>query len=296
MPSKKPCPLCGKQIDFRRTRCQQCRNNWLKANPKMHEGVCPTCKKPFASKHTKKYCSLPCYHASPDFIECVRLSLEKRGSEWGKRIKFVCQHCKKEFAVTPSQAMGSGNRSNKFCSLSCYRKHPNKLRRGPYAPRVELTCLQCRNTFDVLASYEESHHPKFCNWACRRKYFSERFDRFIASPESVVAMQNFDEYLLQEDLPCLFEGCDWSGIRLGMHVNIVHGVPAQDFKAMVGFNRGTPLVGSQFLETIKGKPAGDHLPKTFPDSTVETRGKYERRLEHKQHLKKIWALKREGLL
>ncbi len=74
--------------------------------------------------------------------------------------------------------------------------------------------------------------------------------RFIANPETVSLPQNFDEFLDRAELPCLIEGCGWSGKHLTIHVNAAHGIRAADFKRATGFNVGSGLVGSELARPL----------------------------------------------
>jgi len=54
---------------------------------------------------------------------------------------------------------------------------------------------------------------------------------------------SYDEFLSQDELFCLVEGCDWEGQHLMVHVNQAHGIDKDTFKDMLGFNKHTGLVG-----------------------------------------------------
>ena len=56
--------------------------------------------------------------------------------------------------------------------------------------------------------------------------------------------QAFDEFLTSDVLPCLVEGCDWKGHHLSMHMNQTHGVTAENFKKLAGFNLGSGIVSA----------------------------------------------------
>ena len=55
---------------------------------------------------------------------------------------------------------------------------------------------------------------KFCSKDCRRLHYAERFDRWVANPETLALPQCYDEFLMQEELPCLIDGCEWKGKHL----------------------------------------------------------------------------------
>lgn len=253
-------------------------------------GTCPTCGSEFHSKKRKTFCCHDCYVKSPQFKDMVN-------GFRTERVKLVCEHCKKEFHRTAGD-LNNPHSSNKFCSRRCYHEsgHPNS-RKGPVVERVCLKCLQCGVEFQERRSEVARRGRKFCSVPCKRRYFSERFDRWVANPEEVPLPQNYDEFLTQEELPCLFADCEWVGRNLGIHVNHAHGISAADFKEMAGFNRGTALVSPSAHERMseaqrKAGNEGEGCPLYgFPQPDVEL-GKYERRREQREHLKKVWALKR----
>jgi hypothetical protein len=146
----------------------------------------------------------------------------------------------------------------------------------------EWKCVHC--------GLDAPRQRKFCNDFCRRRYFAERFDRFIANPEDIALPQNFDEFLNRDELPCLIEGCEWIGVKLGQHINIVHGIPQEQFKEMVGFNRRTALMGVAAREersAIMKQLLEDGVitPCAFPiENADKKRGPF--RLEGKEHWRK----------
>ena len=159
----------------------------------------------------------------------------------------TCQHCGKTF--------WSKSRIKKFCDLKCYkssdfcREHLKRLAASGHpiaaanrrARREELVCLQCGPTGKMLAPAHRRRR-KFCSQKCLRLYYNARFDSFIGTIEGMPLPQNYDEFLTREELSCLIPGCDWAGKNLALHVSYAHGISAERFKEMVGFNRRTGLV------------------------------------------------------
>jgi hypothetical protein len=169
--------------------------------------------------------------------------------------------------------------------LECYAKSEELLQRlSKYNEEIakEWKCAYCGN--------DAPRKRKFCNDFCRRRYFAERFDRFIANPEDIALPQNFDEFLNRDELPCLIQGCDWVGVKLGQHINIAHGITQEKFKEMVGFNRTTALMGVSAREErsrIMSKLIEEGViePCMFPIQEADR--KYgEVRLEGREHWKK----------
>jgi hypothetical protein len=143
----------------------------------------------------------------------------------------------------------------RFCSMKCYAaspEHPARTLAGTEASRRKQlglpdherynrdhrSCLECGTDFEVIPSKSK----KFCSHACYRVYMAKRFDRWIASPQRIALPQAYDEFLAAEELPCLVEACDWVGKHLSGHMNLAHGVPAEEFKRAAGFNITTGVV------------------------------------------------------
>ena len=83
---------------------------------------------------------------------------------------------------------------------------------------------------------------------------AERFDRWIAAPQNIALPQGYDEFLSQNELPCLIEGCNWTGRHLGNHVNFAHGIPVEEFKRAAGFNKTTGLCTPAVSDTLANRP------------------------------------------
>lgn len=138
----------------------------------------------------------------------------------------------------------------KFCSLECYNKSPQfkemlkeNYRKGnvrsseAWEGKMMRNCPVCGKQYRAQRSKR-----KFCSHLCYRKFKAELFDAWLANPQELVLPQCYDEFMLQEELPCLVAGCNWRGRHLAVHLNTAHGIIADDFKRAVGFNLGTGLV------------------------------------------------------
>lgn len=215
----------------------------------------------------------------------------------------ICENCKQEFRCR--------YKGRKFCSMSCYIKSDgfqeriratckdvNRRKRiavGVESPdeRIIKQCLQCQTDMYVRPKTMES--KKFCSSGCYRKHFAERFDRWVANPQSIALPQCYDEFLTQSELPCLVDGCDWIGENLGNHVNFAHGITAAQFKELAGFNRNTGLVPPHIAAKLaQGKAEmvkrlGIKPPEHKPCFFASGKGV---RLEGKEHLVKAQALLR----
>jgi hypothetical protein len=251
---------------------------------------CSTCKIDFESRDRNQ---LACSRNGRNVFCCVdcRVAKEKelQRSRPGRHVCGPCPTCGEEFR--------SRIKGKTFCSMKCYTSHPTFLERlrrqneeksKAAFPDGRPCCPQCGE--------ETPKNRKYCNNLCRRKYFAERFDRFVANPEQIALPQNFDEFLLQSELPCLFEGCEWCGTNLSVHVNTAHGVPVEKFKELVGFNRTTGLVApslSEFRSNLMKKLIKEGVcvpdPKNLEKSDRSVRP--EMRLEGKEHWQKSMAIR-----
>lgn len=158
-----------------------------------------------------------------------------------------------------------------FCSMSCYTKSPgfierrdanakltsnpeirtkisNTLKKGQDAP-----CLECGKVFYQKRATASWNAKKFCCMPCYRSYLAKRFDRWIANPQRLALLQNYDEFLNQTELPCLIDGCDWRGDHLSTHMNQSHGVTADEFKRAAGFNLSTGVVSRPLAIALRGR-------------------------------------------
>lgn len=197
-----------------------------------------------------------------------------------------CRNCGRMFQ--------SQSKAKQYCSMNCYvtsQDFCDRMRSYNYRKKVERACPQCGVTFS-------NRHRKYCSDACRRRFFAERFDRFVANPEAIALPQCFDEFLMQDELPCLVVGCDWRGQFLGGHVNAAHGITAEKFKELCGFNDGTGLVAPALGELLsartktliaEGKISFDHLDLT-KFKKGETNKRRPLRLESKEHNLKARAI------
>lgn len=245
----------------------------------------------------KFYCSAICRAAGTGQTRAARnLAFNLK-----KRYPGVCATCGKTFeSVYPRR---------KFCSVRCCVSNPKwrahvrknaakasaaavlKITGHNLMPRVEITCLSCG--IKQMRVHSERTR-RFCNPRCYRQYMSKRFDRWIAAPQTIALPQGYDEFLTQNELPCLIEGCDWVGQRLGNHVNFTHGISATEFKRAAGFNLHSGLCTPATSEMLASLPHTQDNP--FGDA-VGNRGwllvppiRNYASLEGREHMQKARAL------
>lgn len=212
----------------------------------------------------------------------------------------TCKICGKDFVSKRADKI--------YCSIECYHADPQTQKRlkemAPFAlaaalkvdvsdlpETIETECTECKKPMQIKPSRLNPSGHVFCSTQCYRHFLSKRFDRWIASPESINHPQNFDEFMTQEELPCLIEGCNWTGKFLGAHVNMAHGISANDFKKLAGFNVTTGLVSPDLAEELRerSKDYGNFLLPNYVD-TSKKRGSYVS-AESKEHRKKILILR-----
>lgn len=186
-----------------------------------------------------------------------------------------------------------------YCTMHCYvtsSEFQERIRRQAktalvaklgYEPvREQRACRQCDSRFEVTTRSQK----RYCSKSCHRQWHAARFDRAIANPEQIALPQAFDEFLTQAELPCLFEGCTWSGQGLSQHANNAHGIKAADFKRLVGFSPTTGVIGPSLRAALEARQH-IHEPKPwFPIQNGGGRGNQTpRSLEGKEKLAKSRA-------
>ncbi len=254
----------------------------------MHKYICGWCDKEFESDSRSQLVAVRRHNA----VYCSKECKNKRNNAQPGPHAGVCVNC------------GSGFRSRtkgkRYCSMKCYIESPETIERlrlrNEEAASKRPNCPQCGG--------KTKTKRKFCSTLCQRRFFDERFDRFIASPETLALPQNYDEFFCKDELPCIIEGCDWVGHRLGYHCNIVHGIDVVKLRELAGFNRRTGTVsapeqqrlsdqgktlfedgktGHAFLEMQEEIKNGEReRPQSNPSDTLESR----------EHRRKAAALRR----
>ena len=197
-----------------------------------------------------------------------------------------------------------------FCSMACYTRSPefkaraaaNNERKTAMAcarrglqpnERTACVCIRCRMPFTVPCL---KARRQFCGKDCRRRYYAERFDRWVADPQSIALPQCYDEFFTREVLTCPIAGCTWEGVRLGIHANIVHGLTAERLRELMGCNRGTGLCTS--AESAERSKVAKRIGlaafgKHWPNGHKKPRG--DLRLEAKEHALKARVLAAEEI-
>ena len=255
----------GKKVTCSKA-CQLALQSKMLSKPIPEGGPCLQCGKKFFSRRLeKKYCSLSCYTASPQFI--------------AQREGWVDQIRKKE----PK-------------ALAAIAKSAEKNKRGHDVPCLECGELIWRKPSDV-------GKRKFCGSVCYRAYMAKRFDRWVANPEALALPQCYDEFLDSEVLHCVIEGCSWVGQQLTMHVNSAHGLPKHDFKRAAGFNVNTGVIARPLAEVFQAR--GDEFQSSDQQNSEallaakkardENPVKHYKSLEGLEHLNKSLAMRRLDL-
>lgn len=213
--------------------------------------VCRHCGMSFAGtrqqrKHRGRgsYCSEACRLAGFRKLQCT--PIPNRGP---------CPVCKEVFFSRSAKV---------YCSMACYTRSPQfrEMVRNNGAhnqsPEVRAKIVASMRTGSTVACVEcgKEFYKKrklmrrFCSRTCYRAYFARRFDRWIANPEEMQLPQCYDEFLDNEELPCLVAGCGWRGRHLSLHVNQTHGCTADEFKRAAGFNLNTGVIARPLAEML----------------------------------------------
>lgn len=164
------------------------------------------------------YCSDPCRHTA--IAKKNSTPIPSRGP---------CKTCGKPFSSRTAKI---------YCSLACYVKsdqfkamqtenmenNKSPERRAKMAASLRtgemVKCLECgEETYS-----KRGRKRRFCSTSCYRAYMAKRFDRWAANPANIALPQGYDEFLDQEELPCVVEGCNWQGKHLSLHINRAHGI------------------------------------------------------------------------
>lgn len=238
-------------------------------------------------KYEKKtvYCSDACRHAS------LRNKYSKPIPNRGP-----CPTCGNNFF---------SRQDKKFCSLDCYiksdqfQKMAHSVRPMTAEARERgrqkllkggmVVCMECGVEFQG----KRSKSRKFCTSSCYRSFMAKRFDRWVANPRGMALPQCYDEFLDQEELPCLVEGCDWTGRHLTVHMNMAHGMRSEEFKRAAGFNLNTGVIARPLAELMQARPLqGIATPGIERIRPPEENGQYMRykSAEACEHHKKAAAL------
>lgn len=169
----------------------------------------------------------------------------------------VCKQCNKMFFTRRNKPQ--------FCSMDCYTKSSQfsamlkEARDKSFTQEsigkraacartgTDIECLECKQMFYVQIG--QIGKKRFCSRPCFRSYMNKRYDRQIASPDKLQLPQGYDGFLDREQLNCLVDGCGWVGKHLSTHMNIAHGIKADEFKRAAGFNKNTGVISKDLAES-----------------------------------------------
>lgn len=185
----------------------------VKRNLANLRGPCEHCGKPFSSRTSKIFCSQACYMASD---------------------RFKAHVLEQQKAATASP-----------------RSVAHRAKRKIDRKGIVDKCMDCGDEIYRKPEQVEKGKRKFCSTTCYRSYMAKRFDRWVANPENLFLPQNYDEFLDREELPCLIDGCNWKGKHLSLHVNLAHGVQAEELKRAAGFNLSSGLISRDTAKLLQ---------------------------------------------
>lgn len=292
---EKNCMACGKGFfDFKNRNRKYCSRECRSGDVRLLCKICGSSFTSVKSKLTgkpgcnRRFCSRKCYLIGraeeyqvkvKDRIcandDCQRTDVRARGlcgvcyQQWrdrfGPSVTWEDKTCPTCGDVFPT------SKDRKFCSFKCYvgstffREVREKQKKKAEQARIKRECLNCGKTMSLTSS--EAHGVKnrakgrlqkkrYCSKLCSREYFANRFDRFIMSSSKLEVPASYDEFLVQETLPCLIDGCEWEGHSLSTHMNYEHGITADQFKALAGFNRKTGVISRSLSKTLSKSNSG----------------------------------------
>ncbi len=201
---------------------------------------------------TRVFCSTTC--RADDARDRLATPIPERGP---------CLHCGIKFF---------SRRDAKYCSNRCYQSSSQheQMRKDqlskintsrangqmePGRPKVDhnIHCLNCG--IKVNKPTTRVAKTKYCSAMCYRSYLAKRFERWVTHPPELMLPADYAQFLDQDDLCCLVIGCQWKGKALSNHMNYSHGMPADDFKRYMGFNRSTGVVSKTMRENLKARPS-----------------------------------------
>jgi len=103
--------------------------------------------------------------------------------------------------------------------------------------------FECKNCGTVVHTRHKNR--KYCSQKCYRADYAKRFDAPPLTADDIVKPDSYGDFLLGDRLPCLVVGCNWTGKHLSLHVNLAHGMNAEQFKQAAGFNQTTGVVTNE---------------------------------------------------
>jgi hypothetical protein len=219
-------------------------------------------------------------------VYCSRACMPRKGRPRTRPIhKGNCKNCGMLFESVTNKL---------FCGLKCYTqsnqfKDMLAERAKSRSMKSAHECANCKNEIELKPSRKRK--TNFCSQSCYRLYLSNAFDRWIASPQAISLPQCYDEFMCQQSLPCLIDGCDWEGQHLASHAHNVHGITANELKRAAGFNLKTGLIAMplhlKMCEINKEKGWANIF--TMGEHKGNVTGYYS--LEGKEHRKKAAMLK-----
>jgi hypothetical protein len=214
----------------------------------------------------------------------------------------TCQNkpCGKQFT--------SLKKDRKYCSMKCYASTPEFRARAAssvenankhYRPKSRagdtVLCAHCgKEMYRTLTQIKRK--KKTCSLVCYRQYMAARFDRAVGVAISYKDLQGYDEFLLQDKLPCLVEGCDWEGHNLSLHMNLTHSIKEEDFKRMAGFNLSTGVVSASMADHLQARGNQGHPESLNYRQALDSPGRnLYRSKECREHMSKASLLRHAKL-
>lgn len=194
-------------------------------------GACKHCGTEIRSRNAKKqYCNTACYQASDQRKTSIQENL----------VKIANQNKVKKAIRDLNAATGRVILTEDQTLIGLRAKGTDHLSAVAYTPPGSLcNCLECGKAMYA----KPSEVKRFCGQRCYRTYQAKRFERWAANPEPLVEIADYEAFLNRDILTCIVQGCCWEGKHLSLHVNQAHGIPAEEFKRLFGFNKHAGVIG-----------------------------------------------------
>lgn len=199
-------------------------------------GNCKHCGKEVYSRNPdKQYCDSVCYQASDQLKATAQQNIANIAKQ--NPVKKAIR----ELNAVVGRVILTGDQT----LIGLRAKGTDQLTAEAYSPAGAVcNCLECGK-----AMYAKPSDPRqFCGQKCYRAHKAKRFERWAANPQPLVEITDYEAFLNRDILTCIVQGCCWEGKHLSLHVNQTHGIPAEAFKALFGFNKTAGVIGKSLAE------------------------------------------------
>lgn len=232
--------------------------------------ICGNCEKTFTGSDSQaykvKYDKAIVYCCA----DCRKVGLARRSQE-REAAKPITPPKLRTFGPCPTcnEMFKSRTKDKIYCSMKCYhasdkfKEHLANNRILSLTPEararlaetnrtgVERPCVGCGKPMYVKNCKKDQN--TYCSHACYRSYMDNRFERNQVTPELKSLPKDYQEFLDDNILECIVKGCNWKGQHLSLHCNLAHGITADTFKRLAGFNLGEGIIGADLANRLRAR-------------------------------------------